>query len=435
MFSLTLDNAAANEVAVKDVIKVFMKKSPLVCDGLFFHVRCANHILNLIARDGLKQIGDAIWGIRTFVLAVKCSPPQWEDFIKCAEECGLSTTRGLSLDVQTRWNSTYLMLKDAIYYKDAFDRLYETDKKRYAGVNPSDEDWDQAQILCKCLKRFNDITELLSGTLYPTANLFYQSFCEIKALISEWCSSANDTIKRMTDSMNTTFEKYWKKSNIALVVAFFLDPRYKKKAIEFYMRKIYGPLLYHGKVEEFIVVVKQMYQAYASIPKGATGHGSANGVDPKRCDIMEEDDDEDFQNYLHETHGLVDEGETSDLEKYMAEPPLRGPKTGSNKFDVLSWWKSHQEVYPILSVLARDALAIQASTVPSESAFSAGGRVIDPFRSRLEPEMVEALICTKYWVAASRKDDKKGVGSILNDLEVAETLIANLTLEDLEDKV
>jgi hypothetical protein len=53
MFSLTLDNAAANDVAVKDVIKVLKKKSPLLCDGLFFHVRCANHILNLVARDGL----------------------------------------------------------------------------------------------------------------------------------------------------------------------------------------------------------------------------------------------------------------------------------------------------------------------------------------------------------------------------------------------
>jgi hypothetical protein len=89
----------------------------------------------------------------------------------------------------------------------------------------------------------------------------------------------------------------------------------------------------------------------------------------------------------------------------MAEAPLRVPKAGSDKFEVLLWWKTHQEVYPVLSILARDVLAIQASTVASESAFSAGGRVIDPFRSRLEPEMVEALICAKDWVAASRKGD------------------------------
>jgi hypothetical protein len=405
MFSLTLDNAASNEVAVKDVIKVLGKKSPLVCDGLFFHVRCANHILNLVTRDGLKHIGNAIWGIRTFVLAVKCSPLQWEDFIKCATECGLNTTRGLSLDVQTRWNSTYHLLKDAIYYRDAFDMLHETDKKRYEGVKVSDEEWDQAQTLCKCLKRFNDITELLSGTAYPTANLFYQSFCEIKALISEWCASPNGTVREMAKSMNTKFEKYWNKSNVALAVAFFLDPRYKRKAIEFYMRKIYGPVLYYGKVEEFIAVVKQMYQEYASSSQSPVGPNSNANAENRSFMEEEEDDDDDFQNYLYDTHCGADEGEASDLDKYMAEPPIKVPKACYDKFEILSWWKTHQEVYPILAVLARDVLAIQASTVASESAFSAGGRVIDPFCSRLEPEMVEALVCAKDWVAASRRGD------------------------------
>ena len=65
------------------------------------------------------------------------------------------------------------------------------------------------------------------------------------------------------------------------------------------------------------------------------------------------------------------------------------------EFNILSWWKTHQGAFPVLSRLAHDVLAIQVSTVASESTFSAGGRVVDPFRSRLEPELVEALICTK----------------------------------------
>jgi hypothetical protein len=40
-------------------------------------------------------------------------------------------------------------------------------------------------------------------------------------------------------------------------------------------------------------------------------------------------------------------------------------------------------------------LDVQVSTVASESTFSAGGRVIDPYLSRLDPEMVKILICTK----------------------------------------
>ena len=37
------------------------------------------------------------------------------------------------------------------------------------------------------------------------------------------------------------------------------------------------------------------------------------------------------------------------------------------------------------------------------NAFSAGGRVLDPFRTRLDPTMVEALVCTKDWISGARK--------------------------------
>ncbi|KAL5699325.1 hypothetical protein ACHQM5_011702 [Ranunculus cassubicifolius] len=56
--------------------------------------------------------------------------------------------------------------------------------------------------------------------------------------------------------------------------------------------------------------------------------------------------------------------------------------------------------YPTLALVARDILAIQVSTVASESAFSTGGRVIDPFRSSLTPKSVEALICFQNWLGS-----------------------------------
>lgn len=37
-------------------------------------------------------------------------------------------------------------------------------------------------------------------------------------------------------------------------------------------------------------------------------------------------------------------------------------------------------VFIVFSNLVRDALAIQVSTIASKSAFSIGGRIIDPFR-------------------------------------------------------
>jgi len=108
---------------------------------------------------------------------------------------------------------------------------------------------------------------------------------------------------------------------------------------------------------------------------------------------------DELESFLYDDLGLDGDG-YNELDKYMAEPLLK-----QSEFDILAWWKNKTDVYPILSRIARDVMAIQVSTVASESAFSAGGRVIDPYRSRLDPEMVQALICTKDWIAASRKGD------------------------------
>jgi hypothetical protein len=46
--------------------------------------------------------------------------------------------------------------------------------------------------------------------------------------------------------------------------------------------------------------------------------------------------------------------------------------------------------YPTLAAIACDVLAMTASTVASESAFSMGARTVTDFRSRLSVESVEA---------------------------------------------
>uniref|UniRef100_A0ACD5VC31 Uncharacterized protein n=1 Tax=Avena sativa TaxID=4498 RepID=A0ACD5VC31_AVESA len=84
----------------------------------------------------------------------------------------------------------------------------------------------------------------------------------------------------------------------------------------------------------------------------------------------------------------------SELQQYLEEDfhPLTAD------LDILKWWDVNSARYPTLGRIARDVLAVPASTVASESAFSTCGRVITHHRSSLAPETVEALMCLGDWI-------------------------------------
>nr|GEZ64644.1 zinc finger BED domain-containing protein RICESLEEPER 2 [Tanacetum cinerariifolium] len=74
-----------------------------------------------------------------------------------------------------------------------------------------------------------------------------------------------------------------------------------------------------------------------------------------------------------------------------------------NEFDILSWWKGRQSQFPVLSIMARDLLSVQASTVASESAFSLSGRVLSIRRTKLTPTSLEMCICLKDYLHAKER--------------------------------
>ena len=104
-----------------------------------------------------------------------------------------------------------------------------------------------------------------------------------------------------------------------------------------------------------------------------------------------------------------------ELDWYLSEQCV----SFDNKFNLLSWWKKNQARFPVIAAIARDVLAIPASTVASESSFSTGGRILDAFRSSLTPKTVEALICSQNWLRSK---------NVPNDIE--ESIEA---LENYED--
>jgi hypothetical protein len=128
IFSITLDNASANDLCVVNLKPKLNMKKALPCDGELFHMRFCAHILNLIVQDGLKEITGAIQKIRDSVKYFRGSQMRKQSFLQAVNQMSLDSNNGLKQDVQTRWNSTYLMLESAIHYRCAFAYLEMIDK-------------------------------------------------------------------------------------------------------------------------------------------------------------------------------------------------------------------------------------------------------------------------------------------------------------------
>ncbi|GKB15006.1 WAT1-related protein isoform X1 [Tanacetum coccineum] len=102
--------------------------------------------------------------------------------------------------------------------------------------------------------------------------------------------------------------------------------------------------------------------------------------------------------------------------------------------DCTKWsWAQCPQAYR--AQFSRDILAIQISTVASEAAFSTGGRVLDPYRTRLSTTIVEALICTQDWVRKSRTQiNWDDVEDLIKDDEIVKDMEEQLEKLTERDK-
>ena len=81
----------------------------------------------------------------------------------------------------------------------------------------------------------------------------------------------------------------------------------------------------------------------------------------------------------------------SELERYLAM------ETDETDVDVLEWWKYRAGKYPCLARIARDYLAIPATSAPAERVFSGGADLITRKRGSLSEDTIRACLCLKSW--------------------------------------
>ena len=63
------------------------------------------------------------------------------------------------------------MLSVAMQFKEVFPR-FQDQEPRYTTLPDDDDDWEKVEKVSKLLEVFNVVTNIISGSEYPTANLY-----------------------------------------------------------------------------------------------------------------------------------------------------------------------------------------------------------------------------------------------------------------------
>lgn len=264
---------------------------------------------------------------------------------------------------------------------------------------PTEQDWNNVDSVCEYLKVFKRCTNIISGSDYPTANLYLIEVYKVKETLDKGALSEIDFIRAMTGKMKQKFDKYWGECHLLMAIASVLDPRMKKRILDLCYPVLYPPSEAAKNIEDVSNALELMYLEYlelhdasakesSSSKSGLSGQSSASNVSDEEGSVWKT-----FEEFLKDD---VESSDKSELKMYLEEGVLKGHEGPS--FNVLDWWNMHKLKYRVLSKMAMDILAVPISTVASESTFSAGGRVIDPYRSTLASTTVEMLICGGDWI-------------------------------------
>ncbi|KAH9653321.1 zinc finger BED domain-containing protein DAYSLEEPER [Citrus sinensis] len=393
VFSLTFGHPLP-EAGLDCLRPLLCIKNPLILNGQLLVGNCIAHTLSSMAKDVLAAGREIVRKIRDSVKYVKTSESHEEKFVELKQQLQVPSEKSLSLDDQTKWNTTYHMLVAASELKEVFSCL-DTSDPDYKEA-PSMEDWRLVETLCAFLKPLFDAANILTTTTSPTGITFFHEAWKILSDLTRSVTNEDPFVSSISKGMLEKIDKYWRDCCLVLAIAVVMDPRFKMKLVEFSFTKIYG-----DDAPTYIKIVDdgihELFLEYVSLPLPLTPtYEEGNAGNNMKSDesqggtLLSDNGLTDFDMFIMET---TNQQMKSELDQYLDESLL--PR--AHDFDLLGWWKLNKMKYPTLSKMARDILSVPVCSVGQDSVFDTVSKELDRYRSSLRPETVEALICAKDW--------------------------------------
>jgi hypothetical protein len=198
VFAITTDNAGNMVKMVEKVEEIIRQNDHSRAQPCVHRMFCIGHVLNLTVQEILKagiglgpadQIvdmgidssrGKPVDKLRQGVVWIRSSPQNMERFKGCCKTSD-SPELQLSLDVRTRWNSTYEMIQRAHLLSPAFDLMMGSGPEH---MRLSASDWQFLKVALLILQPFEDFTKLNSASRYAAINMATISYVNLRSILA-----------------------------------------------------------------------------------------------------------------------------------------------------------------------------------------------------------------------------------------------------------
>jgi hypothetical protein len=308
----------------------------------------------------------------------------------------------LSLDMPVRWNSTYDMLHKALKLQGPITAHCASQQldKSIKDLELTVSDWSHLHDLLAFFKIFVRPSKQLQAEEYPTLNKaipqYLRMIAKLKVQQAEF--GINSLIGSACTASISKLEEYYtlatsQKASHS-VIATLCDPRLNWNVFD---------ILWTASSDDIKKrrARKQWEECYAKYNareqelKGIQIQASIEAID-------KDEEEPDSEDELYIAKGNLEVA--PEWSRWLKEPAV------GRDVNILKYWQGKQYEYPVIAAIARDHLAIPATSAPSERVFSAGSDIVTKKRNRLAPGTVRELLCLRDWGIYEVAEDNDSEG-------------------------
>ncbi|CAI5525476.1 unnamed protein product [Closterium sp. Naga37s-1] len=426
----TSDNASSNTAAFNASSTracTFGKKGSvrgMVVEGVQVRASllCLAHVINLAVKAALavSTIRKLLKILREMASWIGFSPQRSGKFLGLQRTLNAQANPAkpkpalkLVQDSPTRWGSTHDMVERAGVLQEPISVFFaqtqglsKADRAKVETLRLTDADWETLHAVKTFLSPFAKVSKAAEGAAYPTVSMvlpYYNGL--IDAMESRLAKGPSATLKPMIEAALGLLKKYELMSSNELWIATFLDPSMKAawfddphwETLHPETDRRARPRPSSGEVIQLVRDRVTEYQARAAAlaPRPTP---LAPVTEEEEGEAADDDEDAQFLPSRRRLAARLSASQEAGRGGMVQDDEVSRYLSERVRCDVsaLEYWRNATNMQT-LRRMARDYLAIPATSASSERVFSLGRNLISWKRHRLASQRTRAVMILRSW--------------------------------------